>query len=102
MFEQLFDMPMIRARHRAGPLAKERIRYLEHLANQGVPRVTLRYLCCYLRAGIEYLRLAERPGEAIPYAEVERQGVRWVTRSRKGRHKRKVADKTRRRFVRCL
>jgi site-specific recombinase XerD len=100
MFEQLFGYPKVHARHRAGPLAEERSRYVAHLAEQGVPRFTLRYCCWYLLAAAKGLRLAERPQqEMIPYAEVGRQGVRWMKRTRKG-HKGKCAEATRNRFVR--
>ena len=34
MFEQLFKQPQALARQRAGPLLQERLRYLDHLADQ--------------------------------------------------------------------
>lgn len=36
MFDQLFERPHAVARHRAGPLSKERLRFLTHLAKGGV------------------------------------------------------------------
>ena len=103
MFEQLFSPrhPKVLARHREGPLAEDLIRYLDHLAKQGVPSCALRLRCWYLRAATKWLRLAERPHDAISHAEVERQGVRWVKRSRKG-FKWIGSDKLRKRFVRFV
>lgn len=51
MFEQLFSPrhPKVLARHREGPLAEDLIRYLDHLAKQGVPSCALRLRCWYLR-----------------------------------------------------
>lgn len=42
MLEKLFERPHALARHRNGPLCKERRRYLSHLARQHVPLETLR------------------------------------------------------------
>ena len=42
MFEQLFKQPHALARHRNGPLAEERRRYLAHCAEQQMSRRTLR------------------------------------------------------------
>ena len=41
MFDQLSQQPRAVARHRAGPLLDERLRYLGHLANQGTARATI-------------------------------------------------------------
>lgn len=42
MFEQLFVRPRALARHSAEPLPDERRRFLAHLKECGLPRVTLR------------------------------------------------------------
>ena len=65
----------------AGPLAEERVRYLTHLAGQGMARRTLRVVAYYLLAVAQYLRLAARPGEVISYAEIEENAAAWASRS---------------------
>lgn len=42
MFDQIFKVPAIIARHVRAPYAEERARYLKHLAEQGVSHFTLR------------------------------------------------------------
>jgi integrase/recombinase XerD len=54
MFEDLFANPKVVARHREGPEASRRLRYLEHCADQGAARGTL------LRTARELLVIAER------------------------------------------
>jgi site-specific recombinase XerD len=53
MFDTLFTYPAVLARHRDGPLALERARYLEGLAAQGMAHETLlwraRYALCVAR-----------------------------------------------------
>jgi integrase/recombinase XerD len=53
MFETLFTYPAVLARHRDGPLARERASYLEGLAAQGMAHETLlwraRYALCVAR-----------------------------------------------------
>jgi integrase/recombinase XerD len=80
MLEKLFERPHALARHRDGPLYKERRRYLSHLARQQVPLETLRSTARDLLTIAECLRLASRPGEAITSAEVEEQAALWVRR----------------------
>ena len=41
MLEKLFERPHAVARHRSGPLCKERRRYLSYLARQHVPLAIL-------------------------------------------------------------
>ena len=78
MFERLFDRPITLARQRAGPLLEERLRYLSHLAEQGVARHGLQVRAYYLLVVAQRLRLAERPGELISRDEIERQAHRWA------------------------
>ena len=42
MLEQLFRDDSARARHRAGPFAEERERYLQHCEEHGATRAALR------------------------------------------------------------
>ena len=41
MFETLFQYPAVVARHRNGPFARARERFLNHCASQGFARATL-------------------------------------------------------------
>ena len=101
MFERVFQLPKVLARHRDGPMAEERDRFLTHLADHGVGRLALRLHSRYLLAGAKRLRLADRPHEKIARNEVEQEGVRWARRSRKG-FKRKGGNSARKCFVRCV
>lgn len=85
VFEQLFDGPQTLARHRDGPLAEDRCRYLAHCAEQQMTTWTLRGIARYILIVAETLRLAERFGEPIIRAEIEAAADRWVGRLRKGR-----------------
>ena len=76
MFERLFDRPITVAKQWAGPLLEERLRYLSHLAEQGVARHRLQVRAYYLLVVAQRLRLAERPGELISSGEIERQARR--------------------------
>ncbi len=78
MFERLFNRPTTLAQQRAGPLLEERLRYLSHLAEQGVARHGLQVRAYYLLMVAQCLRLAERPGELISHAEIERQAHLWA------------------------
>jgi integrase/recombinase XerD len=48
MFEQIFKAPHTLMRHRQGPLADERTRYLAQLAEGGVSQSTLRHAAIFL------------------------------------------------------
>ena len=48
MLDRLFQRPCALARQRAGPLLEERLRYLDHLAGQGMARATLRAAAVWL------------------------------------------------------
>jgi len=78
MFERLFNRPATVAQQRAGPLLEERLRYLSHLAEQGVARHRLQVRAYYLLVIAQCLRLAGRPGEVISRGEIERQAHLWA------------------------
>jgi integrase/recombinase XerD len=78
VFEQLFKQPRALARQRSGPLLEERLRYLGHLANQGLSRRSLQTAAHYTVFVADRLCLADRPGEPIPLAEVERSARLWA------------------------
>ncbi len=76
MFETLFQYPAVVARHRSGPFAEARERFLNHCASQGLARATL---LVYAR---ELLVIAKRIditiGEAIGLSTIEAAANRWA------------------------
>ena len=84
MFEQLFQRPYTVVRHQDGPLAEERLRYLRHLAEQGMCRRYLKVVASRLLIIIDYLRLANRPTADIDLTEIEQQASLWAKRLAKG------------------
>lgn len=80
MFELLFSRPYAIARHRNGPLAEERRRYLSDCAEHGVKVPTLKVVAHYLLAITKYLRLGKRCNELISLAEVQAAAARWASR----------------------
>src|SRR4051812_2770768 len=90
MFDQLFRAPYAVARQRDGPLAEERHRYLVHLAARQMAAHTLRNVANYVLAVAKALRLADRPGELIPRAEIEAEADRWAGRQYRGSRMRKA------------
>jgi integrase/recombinase XerD len=80
MFHQLFQRPETLARHRDGPLAQERLSYLEHLASQGKTDDFLTITANYLLGVVQYLDLAARPDEAISAAAIEQAAALWAVR----------------------
>lgn len=87
MFDQLFVRPCAIARHCAGPLAQERLRYLSHLASQGMTRETLRQAADHILMVSEQLGLADRPMEAIRKEEIQRTATAWAKRHPRARHR---------------
>ena len=71
MFESLFRRPHALARHRNGPLADERRRYLVHCADRGMKIPTLLVVAFYLLVITKYLRLDKRDNRMVSLAEVE-------------------------------
>jgi len=84
MFNTLFHYPRVLARHRQGPSAQARERYLTHCADQGAARGTL------LRTARELLVIAQRlditTDQMISTRQVEAAAERWVYhQQRRGR-----------------
>jgi site-specific recombinase XerD len=75
MLEQLFERPHVLARHRAGPLLKERCGFLAQLADRGLSYTSLRRIAASLLTVTDALRLADRPDEVITREEVERKAT---------------------------
>lgn len=78
MLGRLFDRPITLAQQRVGPLLEDRLRYLSHLAEQGVNRHGLQVRAYYLLTVAQCLRLAGRPGEIISRREIQQQAHRWA------------------------
>lgn len=80
MFEVLFTRPHAIARHRNGPLAEQRRRYLVYCAEHGTAIPTLLVLAHYLLTIAKRLKLGKRGNEVISMAEVEAAAARWAGR----------------------
>ena len=82
MFERFLKDPKALARHRNGPLAEERRRYLAHLAKQQAKRETLKSIANSLLAIAEALHLDQRSSELTSPEEVDAEVHRWIHRPR--------------------
>lgn len=87
MFETLFKYPRVLDRHRDGPAADARERFLIHRANEGAARSTL------LRTANELLLIAKyidvTTGKAVCTDDLKVIAGRWV---RYQRHRRRIQD----------
>lgn len=81
MFDTLFTRPSVLTRHRTGPCAESRVRFLEHCSDQGYPRLSLRKIAWILLVFSKSIDLS-RPGlitrQEIEYAVAHR--VRYAHR----------------------
>jgi hypothetical protein len=77
MFDHLFVRSDALTRQLSAPLVDERRRYLTHCAEQGMSRCVLRVKARLLLSITKYLRLADRPDQAISIQEIERAASRW-------------------------
>jgi integrase/recombinase XerD len=75
MFDQLFSLPAVRARHRSAPLAEARLRFLAHLAELGLSRRTLLECAPLLLVIVEKLDLVNRPGVSISQDEIRQKAT---------------------------
>ncbi|ANB76380.1 integrase [Paraburkholderia phytofirmans OLGA172] len=95
MFETLFSYPKVVARHRHGPQADARERFLLHCAEQGLSRATLAYLASELLVVAQRLHMGRRQVSA---QEIEAAADRWARHQT--RHKRARTSKwSRQRFI---
>ena len=96
MFETLFKYPRIVARHRTGPAAESRERFLKHCVSQGLAGATL------LRHARELLVIAERIditiGERIGTPAIEAAADRWA-HEQHDRHRVQALQWSRKLFV---
>ena len=76
MFETLFQYPAIVARHRGGPFAEARERFLNHCAGQGLARATLQHYAQELLVVAE--RIDITMGEAIGSSAIEAAADGWA------------------------
>ncbi len=76
MFEQLYTSPAAVARHRSGPLLKERLAFLAHLRDQGYMRNGLRKKARSLLVIARALGVASRPRKVVTLNEVKRKTVK--------------------------
>src|SRR6266436_3866319 len=77
MFDQLFCRSDALTRQLSAPLVDERRQYLALCAAQGMSKCTLRIKARLLLSIAEYLRLAERPNDAISLVEIGKAARRW-------------------------
>jgi len=73
MFAEIFDSPVTVARHCEGPMVKDRLAFLTHLASQGHFGLGLEKKARYLLAIAQTLRLTSRPRQAMTLNEVKRR-----------------------------
>jgi site-specific recombinase XerD len=96
MFESLFHYPRVLARHREGPFARERDRYLCFCGSGGAAQATL------LRIARELLVIASRidlsGDRLISSGEIDIAADRWVRHQRRG-HRIRTSEFSRRLFV---
>lgn len=78
MFDQLFFRSDSLTRQFSVPLVDERHQYLAHCAEQGASKHVLRHKARLLLSITKYLRLADRPDQAISIQEIERAASRWA------------------------
>jgi integrase/recombinase XerD len=81
MFEDLFVYPKVLARHRAGPSADPRERFLAHCAGYGAARDTL--LCLASELLVVAQRIDVNSGKTISPADVEAAANSWTRYQRR-------------------
>jgi integrase/recombinase XerD len=95
MFERLFRLPAVLARHRDGPFAKERERFLQHCAEEGTAMSTLSSIADYLLAISQ--RLNVDADGYVTEQHVLAAAVQWKRYQR--RRGRSHGPKARQRFI---
>ena len=86
MFDKLFTRLDTIIHHQTAPLAKERLAYLNHLADQGSPLKSLCQTAPYLLRITDRLCLDEPHDRMISVAEIQHAADRWAKRRKKGRY----------------
>lgn len=80
MFELIFKAPRTLRRHREGPLADERARYLAQLAEGRVSRSTLRHAAFFLLGLVTRIDLTG--GQKVSAEQIEKVADDWAHRKR--------------------
>jgi integrase/recombinase XerD len=75
MFETLYSYPQVLRRHREGPWAEERERFLAHCVEQGFACATLRQIAAELLVVARYFRVGEA---RFSTQDVEAAADQWV------------------------
>jgi integrase/recombinase XerD len=75
MFETLYSYPQVLRRHREGPWAEERERFLAQCVEQGFARATLREIAAELLVVAQYFHIGEA---RFSTQDVEAAADRWV------------------------
>jgi integrase/recombinase XerD len=83
VFDKYFSLPAAIARHQSAPLAKERERFLTHLAATGTRRSAIRIAATYLLQVINVLGL--RRLRDVTLEEVDRAADHWNTLRNQGK-----------------
>lgn len=96
MFEKLFKYSRVVARHRDGPFAEERGRYLSHRAEQGTATGTLLNIARELLVVSREINLV--PGQELGVVEIEAAAKRWARRQQR-RHRARTQRWSRGLFV---
>jgi site-specific recombinase XerD len=81
MFEQLFELPTAIARHREGPMAKERASHLAHLASCGASRSLLRQIEFYMLAAAKRMKLDGTT--RLSHEQIAAAAKSWAHRSQR-------------------
>ena len=81
MFESLFQYPTVVARHRQGPAADERERFLLHRAKEGATRGTLLQIARELLVIVKYISVTT--DKAIGRHDLEVAADRWARRQQR-------------------
>jgi integrase/recombinase XerD len=76
MFESLFQYPTVLQRHREGPAADERQRFLIHRANEGAAHGTLLQIARELRMIAKYIDV--RTGNTLDKHDLEIAAEKWA------------------------
>lgn len=77
MFEDLFTLPRVLKKHRAGPCVAERARYLAHLKKAGARRSTL-IKCANDLLHVIHLLKNLPPGDPVKMSQIETAAAKWA------------------------
>ena len=98
MFEELFTKPNTIERYRAAPLVEPRERYLQHLAESGARRLTLRQIALDQVRLLHVLDLRE--GGKVTVAQIEAIAPEWDrTRHHKLGHRPRTTQRSKKRAL---